>query len=281
MAGKQPRNSILALFGDRLIDVGVTLICWTYFTLGFVFLFSYRYCIAYLFSARREIAFQRLTSLFYRRFFQLLRVTAPSHHWWIDKRITGLRSSVIVCNHLSYLDPILLISLLERQKTIVKTKFFKVPIFGWLIRNAGYFPADGEGKFGGMMIDQVEQMNEYLAQGGNLFVFPEGTRSRNGAVGPLNRGALKIARLCRAPIYVLHLTGTDKLFTPGKFFFNTRMDNTISLEIVDCMEQNTEEELSLSMLEDRIRQAMMMRSGSGTDGAKPEGKPMVQSGKAI
>jgi 1-acyl-sn-glycerol-3-phosphate acyltransferase len=239
-----------------LSDFVVTITCWIYFTLGFVFLYSIRYLVAYLFSSQREIDFQGLTSRFYRRFFQLLRRIAPCHQWRIDSRIAGLKSSVIVCNHLSYLDPILLISLLERQKTVVKTKFFKVPIFGWLIRNAGYFPADGEGKFARMMIEQVEQMEKYLAGGGNLFVFPEGTRSRDGKTGPLNRGALKIARLCRAPIYVLQLRGTEKLFTPGKFFFNTRVNNTISLEIVDCIEPDSEKKLSLDMLETRIREIL-------------------------
>ena len=257
MAGRQPRSPVFARWSDRLSDVGVTLICWAYFTLGFVVFFSHRYVFAYLFSRQRETAFQRLTSRFYQGFFRLLRCIAPRHHWRIDERIAGLSSSVIVCNHLSYLDPILLISLLERQKTIVKTKFFRVPIFGWLIRNAGYFPADGEGAFGGMMIDQVGRMNDYLAGGGNLFVFPEGTRSRDGAVGPLNRGALKIARLCRAPIYVLHLAGTEKLFTPGKFFFNIRLNNTISLTIVDRIDQEPGRELSLAELEHRIRQALV------------------------
>jgi len=163
---------------------------------------------------------------------------------------------------LSYLDPLLLISLLERQKTIVKTKFFKVPILGWVIRNAGYCPADSNGKFARMMIDQVEQMKGYLAGGGNLFVFPEGTRSRDGKIATLNRGALKIARLCRAPVYVLHLCNTEKLFTPGKFLFNTRIKNTISLAIVDRIEPDFGQELSLTELENRIRQALMLPAES-------------------
>ena len=57
-----------------------------------------------------------------------------------------------------------------------------------------------------MMIEQMETMPNYLASGGNLFVFPEGTRSRDGKLGALNNGAFKIARLCRAPIYVLQIT---------------------------------------------------------------------------
>ncbi len=247
---------------DRLINFAVTMVCWFYFTIGFVLLYSHRYIIAYLFSPQRETAFQQLTSSFYRGFFRLVRIIAPRHRWEVDERITEINASVIICNHLSYLDPILLISLLKRQKTIVKTKFFKVPVFGWLIRNAGYFPADGQGSYGLMMIDQVEQMSDYLAAGGNLFVFPEGTRSRDGNIGRLNRGALKIARLCKAPIYILHLTGTEKLFTPGKFLFNTRISNTISVHIVDRIDPLTGESMSLIELENRIRQTFLLQGGS-------------------
>jgi 1-acyl-sn-glycerol-3-phosphate acyltransferase len=253
MAGRQQRNSSCGRSFDWLSDFVVTITCWLYFTLGFVFLYLIRYLVAYLFSSRREIDFQRLTSRFYTTFFRLLQAIAPCHRWRIDSRIAGIKSSVIVCNHLSYLDPILLISLLERQKTVVKTKFFKVPVLGWLVRNAGYFPADGEEKFARMMIEQVEKMQEYLAAGGNFFVFPEGTRSRDGKIGSLNRGSLKIARLCRAPIYVLQLRGTEKLFTPGKFFFNTRINNTITLKIVDCIKPDPDSKLSLDALENRIR----------------------------
>jgi 1-acyl-sn-glycerol-3-phosphate acyltransferase len=262
MAGKKARKSIPDRWFDWLSDVVVTLTCWIYFTLGFLLFFSLRYLAAYLFSSRRELAFQSLTSSFYRGFFRIVRLIAPRHRWKIDDRIPGIRSSVIICNHLSYLDPLLLISLLKHQKTIVKTKFFSIPIFGWLIRNAGYFPADGEGRFARMMIEQVGQMDNYLAGGGNLFVFPEGTRKRGDDIPALNRGALKIARLCRAPIFVLRLSGTEKLFAPGKFLFTTRVDNTVTLAIVDRIEPAAGSGVPLDELENRIRSAFTAQAAS-------------------
>nr|MDJ0624521.1 lysophospholipid acyltransferase family protein [Desulfocapsaceae bacterium] len=87
-----------------------------------------------------------------------------------------------------------------------------------------------------MMIAQMETMSEYLQAGGNLFVFPEGTRSRDGRLGQMNKGAFKIARICQAPIYVLQVRNTDKLFTPGKFLFKTRRENNITLKILERIE---------------------------------------------
>ena len=62
-----------------------------------------------------------------------------------------------------------------------------------------------------------------------MFIFPEGTRSRDGRIGNLNKGAFKIARICNAPVVVLFIKNTDKLFPPGKFLFNARRANTVSV----------------------------------------------------
>ena len=120
--------------------------------------------------------------------------------------IADIRSSVIVCNHLSYLDPLLLIALLDRAKDHCQTGLFHHAHL-WLGAphrrlSSGQRPP---GRFAGLMLAQMENMGAYLAEGGNLFIFPEGTRSRDGSIGALNQGALKIARYCRAPVYVLCL----------------------------------------------------------------------------
>lgn len=243
-------------WGDRLIDGAVTGAVWGYFTLGFIVLFSPRYIVASFFPRRREERFQRYNSRFYQGFFALVRLLVPRHRWHIDQQVAAIRGSVIICNHVSYLDPLLFISLFERQKTVVKTRFFKVPIFGWVLRHAGYFPADSSGTYGRLMIEQVERMAAFLAAGGNFFIFPEGTRSHDGRLGTLNRGALKIARLCRAPILVLHLTNTGKLFPPGRFLFTSRSANTIGLSLVERIEPEEARELSIADLEQRITAAL-------------------------
>jgi 1-acyl-sn-glycerol-3-phosphate acyltransferase len=160
----------------------------------------------------------------------------PGQKWRIADKIKSIRSSVIVCNHLSYLDPLLLISLFPRHKTIVKSTFFSVPIFGWMLKQSGYLPSTSEGRLSELMIERIDTMDGYLGSGGNLFIFPEGTRSRNGVISRLNKGAFKIAKLCRSPIQVLYIRNTNKLFTPGKFLFNTMVSNTITVETITGIE---------------------------------------------
>ena len=232
----------------------VTLLLWGYFTLGFLIIFSPFYLAAYLFSENRENSFQRLNHQFYKGFFFLIRIFIPGQKWYIADKIKSIRSSVIVCNHLSYLDPLLLISLYPRHKTIVKSTFFSVPIFGWMLKRSGYIPSTSEGRLSELMIDSFETMDDFLASGGNLFIFPEGTRSRDGTIGRLNKGAFKIARLCQTPIKVLYIRNTNKLFTPGKFLFNTLVSNTITVEPITGIEPDYQsDKFSISELMSQVR----------------------------
>jgi 1-acyl-sn-glycerol-3-phosphate acyltransferase len=240
---------------DSLINFIVTMVCWIYFIFSFLFFFSFFYVAAFFFSRNRERAFQYLGHLFFKGFLWLLRTLVPRHQWNIDPDISKIQGSIIVCNHRSYLDPLILLSLLPRNKTIVKTIFFQAPVFGWLIKVSGYLPATTEGKHAQRMIEQVENMGDFLRNGGNLFVFPEGTRSRSDVLGDFHKGVFKIARMYRCPIHVLSLCNTDKLFTPGKFLFNTRVHSRISMEILDCIRPETEQKvISAAGLEREVRQ---------------------------
>ena len=213
-----------------LLDVIVTLLMWIYFTLGFFLFFTPRYVAATLRRTDREAAFQRLNCIFFRWFFRLLRLITPGVTLNIRDEVRTIRSSIIVCNHLSYLDPILLISLFEKQKTIVKSAFFSAPVFGWILRQSGYIPSQAGNEYASLMIRNIENIGEYLASGGNVFIFPEGTRSRTGRLGPFNKGAFSIARYCRAPIQCLMIRDTNRLFVPGRFRFNTCVPVAIEVE---------------------------------------------------
>jgi len=248
-------------------DLVVTLLLWAYFTLGFIVFFSPVYLAAYLFSENREYAFQRLNHNFYKGFFFLIRILIPGQKWRIADEIKSIRSSVIVCNHLSYLDPLLLISLFPRHKTIVKSTFFKVPIFGWMLKQSGYIPSTSEGRLSELLIERIDAMDGYLASGGNLFVFPEGTRSRDGTIGRLNKGAFKIARLCHTPIKVLHIRNTNKLFMPGKFLFNTLVSNIITVEPISGIEPDYQEgQFSISALMSQVRTLLEIQKENTSEG---------------
>jgi len=250
----EPLNPQIHKYLKPVSDLTATLLLWAYFTLGFVVFFSPFYLAAYLFSENLEYSFQKLNHLFFKGFFFLIRFFIPGQKLRISGEIGSIRSSVIVCNHQSYLDPLLLISLFPRHKTIVKSTFFSVPILGWLLRQSGFLPSTSEDRLSELMIERLETMDDFLASGGNLFIFPEGTRSRDGTIGRLNKGAFKIARLFRTPIEVLYINNTNKLFTPGKFLFNTLVPNTITVEHIAGIEPDySSENFSISDMRFRVK----------------------------
>jgi len=249
----------------------VTLLLWVYYLLGFLVLFSPFYLLARIVSRDRQFAFQRLNSLFYRIFFHLVRLLIPRVRFDISPGIKAIRSSVILCNHLSYLDPILLISLFPRQKTIVKSDIFRLPVFGWILRQSGYLPSLTEESNLSQVLRQVQEMKAYLAAGGNLFVFPEGTRSRDGRIGPFNKGAFRIARMCQAQISVLTIGNTQRLFPPGRFLFNTTERFTISVKPAGRLAPDySDPSFSLAGLMEQVL-ALMERAGGESTATSARG----------
>lgn len=230
-------------------DFIITVTLWVYYIMGFFVMFSPFYLYAFFCSSRREEAFQRLNHKLHRLFFSLLRAIVPKVKWQISDEVKALRSAIIVANHLSFLDPILFVSLFEKQKTIVRSDYFKFPVFGWILKMSGYIPSTTEGPFMEDLLEQIKNMKDYLSEGGNLFIFPEGTRSCNGKLSPFDKGAFRIAKLCNAPIKVVFIRNTGKLFPPGKFLFNTCDELVITAELAGNLEPDYESEsFSLSRL---------------------------------
>jgi len=246
-------------------DIFLTLIYWIYYIPGYLLFFFPVYLMAFVFSKNREKAWQKLNHLFFKSFFRLMQIITPGLSIDVADEVLSIRSAVIVSNHISYLDPILLISLYEKQKTIVKSMLFRLPVFGWILKTSGYIPSTIGGNSD--MIGRIEDMGAYLAAGGNLFIFPEGTRSRDGRLGRFNKSAFKIAANCSAPIYILFIQNTDRLFPPGRFRFNTCVPNTIRIELIGHL-QPDKENVSTAELADRARTLLVRRRDRITKGEK-------------
>lgn len=223
--------ALLRLF-RRITDFGLTVLLWGYFLFGYLFILVILFVPSYIHLKSIAAVLQKMNHLHMKYFFALVGLLMPKTTFRINEDVLALRSSIIVCNHISYLDPILLVSLFPRQTTIVKNTFFSVPLFGWFLRKAGYVPSAPSEMHGPAMINHLESIKCHLATGGNLFVFPEGTRSRDGRLGLFNKGVFSIARYCNTGLKLVLIRDTDKLFRPGTFSFRRQEKTTIALELI-------------------------------------------------
>ena len=249
---------------NATVDTLATIVLWIYFTVGFILFFAPFY--AWIRLTRTDVAgeYQRLNSRFYRGFFWLLHRLAPGHAWHIDPALKALQGCVVVANHASYIDPLLLISLFPKHTTIAKDRLFHIPVFGRMLALSGYIPSTAQGGLADMMIDRMTELPAFLADGGILFVFPEGTRRRSGPARRLTGSAFKIARRHRVPIAVIAMAQTERVFPPGRFRFNTRIPVTVSVRLLAEM---AAEKGSLEQLTARVQ--------SLWDGERPTGTPAV------
>ena len=215
--------------------MAATLLLWAYFIAGHLFLFFPFYGFAWCFSANRAAAFQALNHHFFKLFFAIVRRVIPGSGFTVDPAIKTITGGAVVCNHISYLDSIWMIANFKRQITIVRSDLFEVPIFGWYLRASGYIPSRVNPAHADRIISHVQRLGDFFRRGGILFVFPEGTRAADGALRAFNKSIFQIARRHGAPLHVLCVTNTDKVFPPGRFLINSAGSGPVTLKLLESL----------------------------------------------
>ena len=113
---------------------------------------------------------------------------------------------VVVANHESFVDILLLSHLPFEMKWMSKSEFFKIPIMGWLMQLAGDIRLDRSDKKAGARA--LIECRDRLGKNVSVMIFPEGTRSRTGELGEFKAGAFRIAVQTGLPILPVAVLGT-------------------------------------------------------------------------
>jgi 1-acyl-sn-glycerol-3-phosphate acyltransferase len=117
------------------------------------------------------------------------------------------RSYVVVANHLSHADILLLSHLPREMKWMAKIDGFRLPLVGWLFRLAGDLPVhQGDPDAASRTLQRAMS---YLRSGMSVMVFPEGKRNR-GALLPFRSGAFRLALQSETAMLPIAISGTDE-----------------------------------------------------------------------
>jgi 1-acyl-sn-glycerol-3-phosphate acyltransferase len=130
------------------------------------------------------------------------------------------RAYVIVANHQSTLDILVLFRLFVHFKWVAKAESFLVPFIGWnmwLNRYVRLRRGDRRS-----VVSMMKRAERVLREGSSILIFPEGTRSRDGALQPFKQGAFSLAKRAGVSILPIVIEGTGNALPRRGFVFAGR-----------------------------------------------------------
>lgn len=121
---------------------------------------------------------------------------------------------IFMCNHVSNLDPPILITRIPRRSSVlVKKELFKVPILGQAMRSGDLVPVDRSNREAA--VDSMRRAEEVMARGLHMMVFPEGTRSRDGRLLPFKKGPFYLTMDSGVAVVPVTILGSETLMPKG------------------------------------------------------------------
>ena len=146
------------------------------------------------------------------------------------ERLDPARSYVFAANHQSIYDiPIVFASLPFQLRIIAKASLGRIPFMGWHLQRTGHVLVDRSKAGAGT----VKKMARLVAKGHSLIVFPEGTRSADGAVAPFKGGSFVIALEAGLPIVPISIVGSRHVMRKSELMVRPA---TVSLVVHDPIE---------------------------------------------
>jgi len=133
----------------------------------------------------------------------------------LDKK----QSYVFVANHQGAYDIFLMYGYLGQPiKWIMKKELAKIPFVGYACRKAGFIFVDNSSRKAA--VKTVEEAEAKLKNGNSIAIFPEGSRTRSGKMGPFKKGAYQMAMDLKLPIVPITINGSYEVMPIDTYLIN-------------------------------------------------------------
>ncbi|MBM3245773.1 MAG: 1-acyl-sn-glycerol-3-phosphate acyltransferase [Candidatus Omnitrophica bacterium] len=152
-------------------------------------------------------------------------VTALNPYWKV--KINGLdnidykKTYVVVSNHQSLADIVLMYKTRMQFKWVAKDSLFKIPVLGWNMSLARHIRLQ-RGDFSSIR-KAYREAGDWLHKKVSVVFFPEGTRSVDDGIGEFQNGAFKLAIKEKVPILPVLIRGTKDAIPKGNWRFTTQI----------------------------------------------------------
>ena len=124
------------------------------------------------------------------------------------------KPQIFVSNHQGYFDIFALSGYLPVQiRWGAKSSLFKIPFMGWAMSASGYIPVERDNSK--KSYEAFNKTIEKIRAGSSIVIFPEGTRSKDGQIGPFKKGSNLIASRSKSPMVPVTLIGSGNIIKKG------------------------------------------------------------------
>ena len=127
---------------------------------------------------------------------------------------------VYMSNHQGNFDiPALFAALPVQFRWLAKAELFRIPLFGLTMRIAGYIPVERQDRR--LAVESMNLAAKQVAAGTSIMIFPEGTRSPDGALLPFKKGGFILALQAQAPIVPIAIDGSAALMLKSSWLIRS------------------------------------------------------------
>lgn len=165
------------------------------------------------------------------------------------ENIVSGRTYVLVANHLSLLDILVMFRLFKDFKWVSKAEIFKVPGVGWNMSLNKYIPLKRGDK--ASIAEMMKMSEETLRSGSSIMIFPEGTRSKTGEMRDFKHGAFDMARDTETAIIPIVIQGTSDALPARGFVLQGK--HPISVTVLPEVPVSVVESMSTEDLSAHVR----------------------------
>ncbi len=163
--------------------------------------------------SQKHLRAQRVVSIFFKGFVLMMKSSGVAEFEFSGfEKLTQCRSHLILSNHPTLIDYVLIVSRLKECQVIVKESLLDNFFMKKIIQSCGYVQNK-------QSMETMVQIKKLLDEGSHFLIFPEGTRTTPGQPMVLQRGPANIAVRAKVPITLIHINCSQSgLHKHGKWY---------------------------------------------------------------
>lgn len=133
------------------------------------------------------------------------------------------RAYIIMSNHQSHFDiPVLFRAVRGTMRMVTKKELFKIPVWGRAMQESGFIAIDRKNRK--RAIASLKRAAAAILEGTHIWIAPEGTRSKSGALLPFKKGGFVLAKETGAAILPVCLDGTNRVASAKSYHITKDVD---------------------------------------------------------